>query len=160
MATLSNEHKAYIVEQLACYESTSDIIDSLNEKFDIQTDHAQISYYNPDAVFGGRRLAKKWRYLFNETRDKFLEGATQIPIAHKQYRLRELQKNYYKLLRRDDIRGANAVLEQAAKEMGEAYTAKGVLESVADNGGSVNFYQQINQKIVQSNKNNEEIGEP
>jgi|GEM_PF-6527322 len=54
----------------------------------------QLAYYNPNTANGKRRLSDKWRYMFQETGDKFIGGSMQIPIANKQYRLRQLQKLY------------------------------------------------------------------
>jgi hypothetical protein len=153
MARLKKEHKHFIIKNLAMYSTTAEVQQQVKENFGIEVSKQQISYYNPGTVQGNRELAQKLRHLFDVTRDKFLEGAIEIPIAHKQYRLKQLQKLYEKHLHSDELVEARSVLEQAAKEMGNAYTARGALESVADKGGTVNFLQQVNQKIIEANRN-------
>lgn len=151
MAQLKTKHKEFIIKQLACFDPPSQVIDRVKEEFGIEVSRQQINYYNPENTQGNRQLATKWRHMFDKTRDAFLEGSVKIPIAHKQYRLRELQKSYEKLIGMGNIMGANQVLEQAAKEMGGAYTASGALAAAAGEGASVNFYQQVNNRIMQLN---------
>jgi hypothetical protein len=43
-------------------------------------------------------------------------------VAKAAYRLRELNDNYLKALKMKNLRMANAILEQASKESGGAYT--------------------------------------
>jgi hypothetical protein len=150
MAKLKKNQKEFIVKQLAMFESASTIAEKVKEKYDLELALPQLSYYNPKSNGqSSRQLSTKWVHLFNTTRQRFLEGAIQIPIANKHYRLRELQKNYKKLLADKNISGANQVLEQAAKEMGGAYGAPVVLDQ-----STSNFYQQVNNRILKQNNKN------
>lgn len=124
MATLSNKHKAFIVRELAHFEKPTDIQEEFNERFNVEVSLSQISYYNPNNAQGSRQLAQDWKELFNESRRKFIEGINEEPIAHKRYRLKKLQKAAEKFENMKNYKGVAEILEQAAKEVGGAYTNK------------------------------------
>ncbi len=121
MATLKNNHKSFIVKELACFTTPSEIAGRVQEEYGVTVTLSQLSFYNPENAQACYQLSEKWRHLFQETRDDFIEGIIQIPIVHKQYRLSQLQKNYEMLYERGEYIQAVKVLEQAAKEMGGVY---------------------------------------
>lgn len=146
MATLKSEHKEFIVKGLACYVEPKEIQLKLKELYDVKASPSQISNYNPDLP-STKRLGEKWKELFRYTRDEFLESVSEIPIAHKAYRLNVLQKNLDSAMKgKANLVLANQILEQAAKEMGGAFEGK---LPEGGTGSSVTVYQQINQKIEQ-----------
>ena len=152
MAKLRKKHKEFIIKQLACYESPSSVRSEFKKIFNLEISLSQLSYYNPNSVQGNQELSDKWSMLYFETRRKFLEGAVDIPISHKQYRLRELQKNYEKLRDMGDISGANKVLEQAAKEMGGAYGDLQFLLKEKNEKSGEDLYKRIDSKIKEVSK--------
>jgi hypothetical protein len=147
MATLSNKHKTFIVIRLACYDSPTEVVEAFKEEFGVETDRVQVSYYNPLSAFGKEKLAQKWKDLFNETRERFKEEIQGIPIANQAYRLKKLQKNMEQLERMKNYKGANDTIEQAAKEVGGAYTNK--LEHTGKDGGPI----QVSEVEIVKNKN-------
>jgi hypothetical protein len=150
---LKNKYKAFIIKQLACFEQPREVIAQLKKNFGVEISQSQIAYYNPKNKQAGRELSQKWRFLFQATRDQFIEGAIQIPIANKYYRLRELQKNYEKATHREDYMEARKVLEQAAKETGGIYQTRAMNADVQNKRNShENFLQRINLKIEEANK--------
>lgn len=66
----------------------------------------------------------KWVDLFNDLRDRFLNEISDIPIANKAYRLRVLQRMSTTAENMKNIGMTAQLLEQAAKEVGEAYSNK------------------------------------
>jgi Uncharacterized conserved protein (DUF2280) len=75
--------------------------------------------------------------LFDSTRKSFIEKVGEIPIAHKAYRLKELQKIYDK---QESAKVQNFVemrntLEHAAKESGGMFTNQRVL--TGKDGGAI-----------------------
>lgn len=118
---LTNEIRRYIVQALACFDTPSQIVADVKTEFGIVVTPQSVNTYNP-TLRAGENLAKKWVDEFHEARAKFKENIQDIPIANKAYRLRQLDKMFKgaggnKVL-------ASSVLEQAAKEVGEAYTNK------------------------------------
>ncbi|EHK65287.1 hypothetical protein KYC_17372 [Achromobacter arsenitoxydans SY8] len=81
----------------------------------------QVAQYDPTKV-AGQKLAKKWADLFEATRKRFREEVAEIPIADQAFRLRALGKIYERHISRGNVVGAAGVLEQAAKEVGGAFT--------------------------------------
>lgn len=125
MARLTVDVITYIVTRLACFERPAEIQAAVLETFGVDVGLPQILYYDPKSR--GTDMAQKWRKLHADTRAAFTRDVSQIPIANRAVRLRELQKLYEK----DEGRGATALaaghLEQAAKEVGDAFTNRRML---------------------------------
>jgi hypothetical protein len=120
MATLSDAQKHFIVQALACWDSPTQVADAMREEFGIAVPRGQVAQYDPTKV-AGRSLAKKWRELFFATRENLKKSAGEIPIAHRAYRLRTLQRIASKAENMRNMAMVLQVLEQAAKEVGDAY---------------------------------------
>ncbi|WP_294258472.1 DUF2280 domain-containing protein [uncultured Comamonas sp.] len=121
MATLTEDQKVFIVQALACYDSPSTVAAAVKDQFGVIVSRQQVeSYDHTKASSNG--VAKKLVALFDETRERFLEGVAAVPVAKQVYRLRVLQR----ALERSEKQGNSAmvlqILEQAAKELGGVYT--------------------------------------
>src|SRR5687768_10633481 len=124
MAALKSEHKALIVQRLATFVAPAEIVAELRD-FGVVVPFSQIAYYDP--TIAGSDLAKRWKHLHTTTRVAFLRETAPIAIAHRNYRLRELDSLYRLAKARKNYPMAAGLLEQAAKEMGEAYTNRRVI---------------------------------
>lgn len=111
----------YIVHSLACYDSPSTVANSVSEEFGINIERGQIQKYDPTKA-AGQGMAKKLKDIFEETRKAFLEETSQIPIASKSFRLRSLQRMHDYYVTRKNFVQAQAILEQAAREVGGYYS--------------------------------------
>lgn len=118
MAKLTDSIRQYIVQRLACYDTPSQIADGVREEFGLEITRQQVHEYDP----GHKEPAKKWRDLHAKTRALFLETAADIPIANRSVRLRRLERMSIAAEGRRNYQLAAQLLEQAAKEVGEAYT--------------------------------------
>ncbi|HHM4214145.1 TPA: DUF2280 domain-containing protein [Klebsiella pneumoniae] len=127
MAALKPEVKAAIVQMLACYDTPSQVVDAVQKDFGITITRQQVETHDPTKV-SGKTLAKKWVDLFNLTRDRFLNEISDIPIANKAYRLRALDRMMTKAESMRNMALAASLMEQAAKECGDAYTNKHKVE--------------------------------
>jgi hypothetical protein len=127
MARLNDTHRAFIVERLACFATHKDLRAEVLERFGVEVPYPQISALDPDCAAGQRDLAEKWKRLHAATRKRFQSEVAPIPIASKAWRLWKL----YDLAKKAEASGnivlAMQLLEQAAKEMGDAYTNKRVV---------------------------------
>jgi len=125
---LTAEQRLYVIQRLACFESPTAVKNGLEQIFGVEVSRQLVESHDPTKV-SGKKLAKPLRETFRQVRARFLRDLTDVPIAHRAYRLRELQR----LFERDFDRGATAFaaqhLEQAAKEMGEIFTNRRVLTS-------------------------------
>jgi hypothetical protein len=120
MAKLTDKHKAYVVQALACWDTPSQVAEALREEFGLEVPRGQVAQYDPTKV-AGRDLAKRWRELFFATRENFKEQAGEIAIAQRAYRLRTMQRIAAKAEDKLNLAIVLQVLEQAAKEVGDAY---------------------------------------
>lgn len=134
MAKLNEAVQRFIVQALACYDTPTQAADAVKEEFGIEITRQQAASYDPTKVMG-RTLAKKWRDLFHETRERFRKEVAEIPIADQAYRLRQLQRMTQEAMRRKNIVLAASLLEQAAKEQGGMFTNK--REVSGPNGGPI-----------------------
>ncbi len=121
MAKLTEAHKRFIVQALACWDTPSQVAEALKEEFSLDVPRMQVAQYDPTKV-AGQKLARKWADLFEATRKRFREEVAEIPIADQAFRLRALGKIYERHISRGNVVGAAGVLEQAAKEVGGAFT--------------------------------------
>lgn len=118
---IDNEVKTFIVQRLACYDSLNSVIEQVREEFGLELIKQNVQAYDP-TKYTGRNLAKQWRRLFEDTRTAFIADASSIPISHKSVRIGMLHRMALKADSKGNLPLAAQLLEQAAKEMGEAYT--------------------------------------
>lgn len=133
MATLKGEVKAFIVQSLACFDTPSQVVESVKKEFGLSITRQQVESHDPTKA-NGRGLAQKWVELFNETRKRFQTELSDIPIANKAYRLRALDRMMTKAESMRNMALAATLMEQAAKEVGDAYSNKQKVEHTSPDG--------------------------
>ena len=137
MAALKPEIKAFIVQSVACFDTPSQVVKSVLKEFGVQITRQQVEQNDPTKI-SGKGLAQKWVDLFNRTRDRFLNEISDIPIANKAYRLRVLQRMSTTAEGMKNLGMTAQLLEQAAKEVGDAYSNKQKVELTGKDGGPLN----------------------
>lgn len=125
---IPSDAKIEIVSRLACFESISSVAKVIKTEFDLDLSPQAIESHDPTKS-SGRRLAERWRNLFDETRAKFIADIGAIPIAHKATRIRSLNRMADKAEAMGNLALAARILEQAAKEVGGAFSNKVELSS-------------------------------
>lgn len=133
MAALKPEVKAFIIQSLACFDSLAIVAEAVQKQFGIKVTPQQIESHDPTKA-SGKGLAKKWVALFNSTRTRFQTEISDIPIANKSYRLRTLDRMMTKAEKMQNLALAASLMEQAAKEVGEAYTNRQKFEHTRPDG--------------------------
>lgn len=133
MAALKPEVKAFIIQMLACYDTPSQVVEAVQKDFGIAITRQQVETHDPTKV-SGKTLAKKWVELFNATRDRFQSEISDIPIANKAYRLRVLDRMATNAEKMKNYGMTSQLIEQAAKEMGDAYTNRQKVEHTSPDG--------------------------
>ncbi len=130
MPRLTDEHKTFIVQRLAMYDTPSQVAEAVKEEFGVTIDRQLVRCYNPTQV----QPAKKWTAIFEATRDSFLESLSDIPIAQRSVRLRVLDRIRHKVELNQDYVLVCQILEQVAKEVGDVYTNRQKLEHMGPDG--------------------------
>ena len=126
MARLTKKQKEWIVDRLACFEGPTDVAQAFAKEFKAEIDKAQVANYNGAKKGPRQRMAKELVALFDETRDEYRTETRDIAIASKAHRLRRLDT----LARAAKSPSLEAsLMEQAAKEVGEAYTNRHVVDA-------------------------------
>lgn len=120
---LTDEAKTFVVQALACFDTASEVAEAVRKEFGVEVAKQSVEAYDPTKV-AGKQLAKRWKMLFETTREEFLNNTASIAISHRTVRLRALQRMAEKAERMKNYQLAAQLLEQAAKECGDAYTNK------------------------------------
>lgn len=144
-AILSDEVKTYIVQALACFDSPSTVAKAVKTEFGKDVSRQLVESHDPTKK-AGSGLATKWCELFDETRGRFLEDTADIAVSHRSVRLRTLQRMAEKAEGSGNMVLAASLLEQAAKEMGNAYTNRRELTGPA--GGPIEQVHEVRRTIV------------
>lgn len=136
MATLKGEVKAFIVQSLACFDTPSMVVDAVKKEFGIVISRQQVESHDPTKA-NGRGLAKKWIDMFHATRERFQTELADIPIANKAFRLRALDRMATRTEGMKNFALTAQLIEQAAKECGDAYTNRQKIEHTGKDGGPI-----------------------
>lgn len=118
---LTNEVKRYIVRALACFETPTQVAESVKEAFGLALKRQRIAAYDPE-VKAGAKLSKAWRDEFYRTRKAFLRDTNAIGISHLPYRLRAIERMLLKAEAAGDTPLALRCLQQAAEDAGGIFT--------------------------------------
>lgn len=121
MAKLSEYQKIAIIQRLACFDTPTDVVKFVKEEFNIDISRQHVQQYDP-TKHAGRQLSKKWKELFNNTREAFKQDITQISISHRSVRLAKIQRMVERAEKMGNLPLAAQLLEQAAKEVGDHFT--------------------------------------
>lgn len=120
MAALKNDVKAFIVQALACFDTPTQVSQTVKQEFDIDVTRQQVEQHDPTKR-AGVNLAAKWVTLFHDTRKRFREETAEIPIANRAFRLRGLGRMAEKAETMRNLALTAQLYEQAAKECGDMY---------------------------------------
>jgi hypothetical protein len=152
MAALKNEVKSFIVQALACFDTPSQVVESVKSEFGQVLTRQQVESHDPTKA-SSKGLALKWQTLFHDTRKRFREETAEIPIANRAYRLRALGRIIEKAENMRNLPLALQVLEQAAKESGDMYVNR---QRKADADEEVIVPTRIQVDVVDARKPNAE----
>ncbi|BAO32622.1 TPA: DUF2280 domain-containing protein [Serratia marcescens] len=136
MAALKPDVKAFIIQSLACFDTPTLVVESVKKEFGLKITRQQVESHDPTKV-SGKSLAKKWVDLFYTTRERFKTEISDIPIANKAYRLRVLDRMATRTETMKNYALAAQIVEQAAKECGDAYTNRQKVEHTGKDGGPI-----------------------
>ncbi|MDN7490581.1 DUF2280 domain-containing protein [Burkholderia sp. AU45274] len=136
MAALAENVKLRIVQALACFDTPSQVAKEIKAEFGLDVAPQQCEAYDPNKR-AGQRLSDKYRAIFEETRKTFLEDTSLIGVSHRAVRLRTLQRMIDKCEAQGNVGMVAQLLEQVAKETGDAYTNRHRLEHTGKDGGPI-----------------------
>lgn len=147
MARLKPEQKLFIVQRLACFDTPTMVAKAVREEYQVELSRQVVEGYDP-TKYAGRNLAKKYKQVFEDTRGTFLEDTSGIAISHKAVRLRTLQRMAEKAETMGNMVLAKDLLEQAAKEAGDAYSNRRVVDHRSGDGSMTP--KSVDQSLVSS----------
>jgi hypothetical protein len=120
-AVLTDASRTFVVQALACFDSPGAVAIAVKKEFDIVITPQAVEAYDPTKR-AGRNLSNKWKVLFEATRKAFIEDASTIGIANKSVRLRMIGRIADRAESVGNTVVALQAIEQAAKEVGGAFT--------------------------------------
>lgn len=123
MEDLPDEVKTFVVTQLACWDTPTAVALAVKAGYGLELTRQRIEAYDPTKV-AGRALSEHYRSVFEEARKRYLADVAEIGIAQQTFRLRALERMYFRAEHVSNWGMAKDLLEQAAKEVGGVYTNK------------------------------------
>ncbi len=138
MAKLNDAHKLFIVQELACFRTPTEVVEAVKEQFEgLVVERTQVQFYDPTKRPEEKKLPQKWKDSFRKTREVYVDGVAGVAVAHKRHRLEGIQKVINRL-EAAPLKNNPLILqayEQGAKEVGGIYTNK--REHSGPNGGAI-----------------------
>lgn len=122
-ASLPDDVRTFIVQALACFDRPSEVAKAVKEEFGLTVSRQAVEAYDPTKR-AGAELSAEHRAVFEATRSTFLQRTAEIGISHRAVRLRAIERLANRAEAMGNITLAAELLEQAAKEMGGAFTNK------------------------------------
>lgn len=132
----TEEVRTFIVNALACFDTPSVIVEAVKKEFGVVVSKQAVEAYDPTKR-AGRSLSAKWRAVFTATREEFLKDTSQVGISHRAVRVRGLQRMADRAETMGNLPLAVQIYEQAAKEMGDAYSNRRRLEHSGPEGAPI-----------------------
>jgi hypothetical protein len=123
---LNSEQQTFIVQQLAMFGKPVELQRALRQIYDVEIELSSIVHYDID----NSKFPAKWREIFEATRKEFLEKIVNVPTSHKAVRVKKLDQYVEEFEKNKNLVGAAQMLEQIAKEMGDAFTNRRELSGV------------------------------
>ncbi|MBX9719283.1 MAG: DUF2280 domain-containing protein [Methylobacterium sp.] len=123
MSTLPDDVKIFVVQQLACFDTPSEVAKAVKEEFQLEVSRQAVEAYDPTKR-AGSSLSEEYRQIFFTTRETFLTDTAAIGVSHRAVRLRTIQRLTERAERSGNLVLVASLLEQAAKEAGNAFTNK------------------------------------
>ncbi|RRA01897.1 DUF2280 domain-containing protein [Burkholderia cepacia] len=146
MAGLPDPIKVFVTQALACFDTPSRAAKAVREEFGVEVSPQQCERYDPTKR-AGSALSKKYREIFERTRAEFLSDTSRIGVSHRAVRLRALDRAVALAELRGNLPLMAQLLEQAAKEAGDAFTNRRRLEHTGEDGGPI-----VNRTVVVDEK--------
>lgn len=131
---LNDEVRRFIVTRLACFETPSEVAKAVKEDFGIEVSRQRVHAYDPTKT-AGKALGPELRAIFETARREYLSETAEIGIASKVFRLRTLERLMLRAEGMGNLAMVLQTLEQAAKELGGAFTNRRELSG--PNGGPI-----------------------
>lgn len=142
MAALPEPIKVFVTQALACFDTPSRAAKAVREEFGVEVSPQQCERYDPTKR-AGSALSQKYREIFERTREEFLADTSRIGVSHRAVRLRALDRAVGLAEQRGNLPLMAQLLEQAAKEAGDAFTNRRRLEHTGEDGGPI-----VNRTVV------------
>lgn len=120
---LPDEIKVYMVTRNAQFVGPQTVADEVKERFGLEMPKQHVERYDP-TKYNGQALARPLKALFAAERKRYTADIASVPIANQKVRLRMLHDMVDVQMERKNHPLASKLLEQAAKETGNAYTNK------------------------------------
>ena len=121
---LTKEQKRYIVELLGCSRTPSQVALAFQERFGMEVSPQAVHCYDPTKR-AGARLSQQLCEVFDRARQEheaeYRAHTHNIGVAQLAYRLQALQAAAEEYHERKNYLAMAAILEQAAKEVGDWY---------------------------------------
>lgn len=126
--------KVFIVGQLATFRTPTEVLKAVQKEFGLTLTRQRVAFYDPTTA-AGAKLDPDLQALFHATRARYQNDVEAVPIANQAVRLNLLWEAVQ--ANRTNPRALGPLLEQAAKEVGGAFTNRRQHEVSGPDGGAI-----------------------
>lgn len=120
MSSLSHNAKVRLTTLMAQFCGPAEAARLVSDEFGVTVDRR--TAWKFDASKRGCTTGPRYRQLFHEVRERWLNDIAAIPIANQGHRLRVLDRLANRLEQQGDYLGALKAIELAAKEAGGLFS--------------------------------------
>lgn len=118
---LTDEIRAFIASCFGQHMGPQPVADAVKEVFGKEISRQIANRYNPESM-AGRKMATKWKKIFQTARDRYHENLEAYPISRKDVRIAKYQHQYDQAEREGKRGECREILDAVSKEMGGANT--------------------------------------
>jgi hypothetical protein len=115
---LPSNMKKFIVMNLACGDSLSEVVAKVAEQFGQKITPQKVQKYDPRSV-NGEKLSAELRELYDTTREKYLAELHTQNLAHREIRLKKLEQIYDEAVAAKQWKTAAMILAESRKQMAD-----------------------------------------
>lgn len=120
---LPSNVKQFIVIYNACGASPSEVVKAVKSVFDLDVSPSNIEKFDPTKV-SGQSMAMELKGLFRQAQREYQQMVVKAGIADQKWRLAKLHVIAQTAFDRGNMKLCMEAMEQAAKDVGGAYTNK------------------------------------
>jgi len=143
---LKKQVQIFIVQQLACYETPTDVMRAVKDEFDLEITRQRIEYYDPTKSMASAGLSDSLTKMFWERREAYEQMEADKGLGTVNYRIAKLGKLLTKAEAMRNFKEAREIMKQAAQDKGGVFTNK--REHSGPNGAAIPISVEDKAKMV------------
>jgi hypothetical protein len=132
---LTDRQRIYVVRRLAAFDKARAIARDLARDFGVTVTIKAIESYNP-CLATGRHLGKRWRELFAQAREDYLQSTAEIGITQKAIRILLRERYAHRAEEAGQFKAASDILDAIARDVGDIFDKRQTHDRFSNRGAA------------------------